>query len=128
MIATTVVRVAGLVYQNSVDTIWEVYWTLLSAEVGVFLAASTAFRAFFVARSNTRKESSAKKRHYVFSQAFAAKFLRKKPRSYGDTLNSEPDNELPNIPRAQITGMRTFIDRHGRTQDHPGTAPAPKMC
>ncbi|PLB54899.1 hypothetical protein P170DRAFT_483688 [Aspergillus steynii IBT 23096] len=54
MIILSIVRVSGLVYRGFIDSIWETYWQFLSAEVGVFLAASIAFRSFFTARSNSR--------------------------------------------------------------------------
>jgi hypothetical protein len=51
LIIATIVRVSGIRYHGETDTVWESYWNIISAEIGVIMAAATAFRSFFVARS-----------------------------------------------------------------------------
>ncbi|KAE8825672.1 hypothetical protein HRS9139_08782 [Pyrenophora teres f. teres] len=119
MMATTVTRLAGLIYNEMVDTIWEIYWTLISGEVGVFLAAATAFRSFFVARKASKNGTPQQQAQRFFSASFVAKFNRKKRSTLDDTMDSHKEKGifgLPRVPRPQITGLRTFIDKHGRVQ------------
>jgi len=119
MMATTVTRLAGLIYDEMVDTIWEIYWTLISGEVGVFLAAATAFRSFFVARKASKNGTPQQQAQRFFSASFVAKFNRKKKSTLDDTMESRNEKGafgLPRVPRAQITGLRTFIDERGRVQ------------
>jgi hypothetical protein len=125
MIATTIARVSGLIYHGMVDTIWETYWTLISAEVGVFMAAGTAFRTFFVTRSRSKSYKPQENLKYFFPASFAAKFGRKRADPFGDSLDdTNSRGRLPrNIPRAHMTGMRTFIDEQGEIQPTTQTDP-----
>ena len=54
LVALTITRVAGIKDNGSVDSVWETYWQSISAELGVFLAAASAFRAFFVSRKQDK--------------------------------------------------------------------------
>ncbi|KAE8414444.1 hypothetical protein BDV36DRAFT_265156 [Aspergillus pseudocaelatus] len=54
LVALSITRVAGLVHHGAVDTIWETYWQSLSAELGVFLAAASTFRSFFIAQRQNK--------------------------------------------------------------------------
>ncbi|EMD68471.1 hypothetical protein GGP41_003316 [Bipolaris sorokiniana] len=120
MMATTVARLAGLINNDMVDTIWELYWTVVSAQVGVFLAAATAFRSFFVSRKNSKALTPKEQAQRFFSASFAAKFNRKrKDTLLDDTLESGTEKGplgLPAVPRAQMTGLRTFINDQGEIQ------------
>ncbi|KAF2710376.1 hypothetical protein K504DRAFT_476355 [Pleomassaria siparia CBS 279.74] len=116
MMISTIARVAGLIYNGAVDSIWETYWTLISAEVGVFLAAATAFRTFFVTRNNSKAYTPRQESKRFFAPSFVAKFQRKKKSDLDETLDTQQGYGLPNVPRGQITGMRTFIDRQGKSQ------------
>lgn len=54
LVALSITRVAGLKYHREVDLIWETYWQSMSAELGVFLAAASAFRTFFVSQKQNK--------------------------------------------------------------------------
>jgi hypothetical protein len=119
MMATTVARLAGLIYNDMVDTIWEPFWTLTSGEVGVFLATATACRSFYVSRKNRKAYSPKQEAQRFFSASFAAKFNRKKKNTLDDTLATEKERNvfgLPTVPRAHMTGVRTFINEQGEVQ------------
>ncbi|KAE8377147.1 hypothetical protein BDV26DRAFT_219842 [Aspergillus bertholletiae] len=53
-VALSIARVAGLVHDGHADGIWEIYTLSLSAELGVFLAAATAFRPFILAKKRNK--------------------------------------------------------------------------
>ena len=127
MMATTVARLAGLIYNDMVDTIWEAYWTQISGEVGVFLAAATAFRSFFVSRKHSKSYTAKQQAQRFFSTSFAARFNRKNKRNtLDDTLDSKQEKGLfglPIAPRPQMTGLQTFIDAQGRSQPIQASSP-----
>jgi hypothetical protein len=131
MIATTIIRLSGLINKGVVDALWTSYWNVISAEVGIFMAAAIAFRSLFVANSKSKAPQDPPKRY--FGDSFLRVFHRKKSSTWDE---SQADaTELPRIPRAQLTGMRSFIDAQGRsrvdpalpenevTEDHTDTAP-----
>ncbi|KAF1343460.1 hypothetical protein EJ07DRAFT_130650 [Lizonia empirigonia] len=124
LIIITIVRVSGIVYADTVDNIWEIYWTLLSAEVGIIMAAAISFRAFFVARSNSKKSnlSPQEQARQFFKQSYLNRKRRRKD-GYIDTFDSLGQKEagLPSIPRAYMTGVRTFMDNHGKSFDSTET-------
>jgi uncharacterized membrane protein YozB (DUF420 family) len=124
LIVITVVRVSGLVNKDIVDNVWEIYWTLLSAEVGIILAAAISFRALFVARSNSKKSnlSPQEQARQFFKRSYLSR-KRRKNGPYTDTFDTMSDTEsgLPSVPRAYMTGMRTFIDEQGRSFERPET-------
>ncbi|KAH7418055.1 hypothetical protein BKA64DRAFT_716848 [Cadophora sp. MPI-SDFR-AT-0126] len=55
IIAVTIIRASGIRHGNSIDSVWETYWQVISAEVGLIMTSATAFRTFFVARSAARQ-------------------------------------------------------------------------
>ena len=66
MIAVTIVRMSGIVYTDgqSIDAVWEIFWSFISAEVGLLMSTLTAFRAFFVSRSTRNFDPHAKRSWY----------------------------------------------------------------
>ncbi|KAJ5885521.1 hypothetical protein N7495_010031 [Penicillium taxi] len=50
LVALSITRCAGLIYRGTVDDVWEVFWITMSANLGVFLAAASAFRSFFASQ------------------------------------------------------------------------------
>jgi hypothetical protein len=56
LVALSITRVAGLVHNSQVDDVWEVFWLTMSADLGVFLAAASAFRSFFVSQKQSKSK------------------------------------------------------------------------
>lgn len=110
MVIITIIRVSGIVYEDKVDTVWEVYWLVLGGEVGISMAAAIAFRSFFVTR-NQSKSTPPPEKYRFFKSATFRRFRRRDPLD----LDSTDDHGLPGIPGAQITGIRTFINRQGKS-------------
>jgi len=132
IISTTVVRVAfmtwdptGLGHHTTIDVIWVFYWSLVSAEVAIFMAAAVLFRIFFIAQRRRRSELTPQEQARKF---FKESFLRRAYRRESDTLDLlECDlSTLPSIPRAHMTGMRTYIDSVDRALDFSCKGPAEK--
>ncbi|KAJ4290922.1 hypothetical protein N0V90_010118 [Kalmusia sp. IMI 367209] len=68
IIAITIVRMAGFASHGQVDIIWEVYWLILAAEVGLIMAAAITFRIFFVSW-NAKKASPPEQVQHFFSES-----------------------------------------------------------
>ena len=135
VIAFTVTRAIGLEWQDKLDVLWEVYFQIAAAEVGLILVAMTAFRALFVPRTAQNQHSPQKYPSlWVKSKITLRRLLD--PRRWisnyskevtgGQKLDNTKDgfNErLPSIPGAAITGIHTFINHQGETTrsdiEHP---------
>ena len=125
VIVFTVTRAGGLERRDKLDVLWEIYFQIVAAEVGLILASMTTFRALFVSRA-ARDQHSPQKGPSVWlkSRHFLRNFLD--PRQWtskyskdmaGDQKNATTkggfNGEFPSIPGATMTGMNTFIDHRG---------------
>lgn len=132
MVLVTIIRISGNLIGGRVDLGWESFFIIIAGEIGIILTAVTAFRAFFVSRQkgdNRGAKSLAEFRTQIYSQsAYPLKILvtpslwRSKIRAHSSSGGYEsnecghmPPGNLPDIiPRAHMTGIRTFIDPSGR--------------
>ena len=126
MIIVTLIRASGLRSGDRVDSVWETYWQFISAETGLIMTAVTAFRAFFLSRNdpggvNHQSPSLGTKAWYMKAKRLVRRVAT--PRSWHSKLGSGEDSgkesrkyssestaELPEIPRATMTGIRTYIN------------------
>ena len=124
MVVLTITRISGLTFDGNFDTIWETYWLILAAEVGIVLTSVAAFRAFFVYRSNRNHDRAMQpprasmqwyhqEKRYLkqkFSFSLWQSNSRVQESSRGNEANEDdelPLSNLADIPRAHITGFRT---------------------
>jgi hypothetical protein len=131
MIVITIIRVSGILLDDKIDTVWETYWLILSAEVGIIMTAMVAFRALFVSRRKDQVVQSAGGRMNWY---YRSKRLLKQKLSLGNWRSKSgehssgayeahqnnrnvPNDALPNIPRAYMTGVRTFIEGRGKSMN-----------
>ena len=122
----TVTRAIGLEWQGKLDVLWEVYFQVVAAEVGLILVAMTAFRALFVSRAASHQRSPAQYPDFWLKSKLALRNVfdprrwtskSSKDMSGGQKHGSESDDfdgGLPSIPGATMTGMRTLINHQGR--------------
>lgn len=121
----TVTRASGLEWQGKLDVLWEVYFQIVAAEIGLILVAMTSFRALFVSRT-ARNKLSPEKHTSFWAEAKLALRRLLDPRRWRSkhpedmTRGHKPgttyvgfDGELPSIPGATMTGIHTFIDHQG---------------
>ncbi|KAI4128044.1 MAG: hypothetical protein LQ338_002935 [Usnochroma carphineum] len=117
-----VTRASGLEWHDKLDVLWEVYFQIVAAEVGLILVSTTAFRALFVSRTN-RKQKSPQQSPSLLGKSMRALKRILEPRrwtskSSKDVSNGQHqcnakdgfDGKLPNIPGGRMTGMRTFVN------------------
>lgn len=100
----------------------------MSAEIGLILVAVTSFRTFFVANSNTKAAQNAgaeEPKNLSSARRFLLRLIMPRTwRSESDPEKRVSDDhkgessgglgELPSVPRAEITGLRSFIMEQGR--------------
>ncbi|KAL5342019.1 hypothetical protein BJX70DRAFT_405376 [Aspergillus crustosus] len=102
MIALSIVRVCGLVYGDSVDSIWQTYWQFLGSEIGVFLASAVAFRSFFTARKQSSNDAP-----YSIKRAWKKSVSKTIRRSQSDRLHNSwdqmPESELESLQPCQLS-------------------------
>jgi hypothetical protein len=124
MVIITVARIAGLKWKGKLDSVWETYFIVLAAEIGLTLVAITAFRALYVSKAKNRRvhETITSFRWYNKGKSawkFITKTTGKSPP--GGLGAMEMDNKknvvLKNdIPHGTMTGMRSLIDQNGKTR------------
>lgn len=132
MVLVTIIRISGNLMGGLVDLGWELFFVIIAGEIGIILTAGTAFRAFFVTRrkgDNREVRKLPKTRTQLHSRSgYFLRLLvtpslwrfkmRAQSASGGYAANEFgrhlPSENLPDIPRAVMTGARTFIDRCGR--------------
>lgn len=124
IIIITVVRIPGLRAGNTVDFVWETYWQVISVEVGLIMTAITAFRAFFVSRSNEGAAQSSGGSSSVYGKSlrrfkrscnprmWQAKFTRKGI----DEVHKSASDGMINLyeVKGSKTGVHTFISGQGK--------------
>ncbi|KAI4174960.1 MAG: hypothetical protein LQ343_001987 [Gyalolechia ehrenbergii] len=127
VIIFTVTRASGLEWQGKLDVLWEVYFQIVAAEIGLILVSTTAFRAIFVSRAQRKQQSPQKSPPFLTKSVRILKRTlnprRWTSKSSKDISNGQKDGnakqcfeeKLPNIPGATMTGMRTFDDDQGMT-------------
>ncbi|KAK3387420.1 hypothetical protein B0H63DRAFT_156993 [Podospora didyma] len=127
MIAISIARIAGLVWKDKLDTVWETFTVIIAAEIGLTLVSITAFRALYISQTkrhhNKRVHGSTT---YYWYQKGKMSFLHFASRvtgkgghaSYLDDLN---ETELADgrfmrneIPRGTMTGVGTFMEGNGK--------------
>lgn len=135
MILITIIRASNLPNRNPLST-WQYMWLYLEACIATIMASITAFRTLFVQRASADKKQRAAAAAVVspppsgsYYSSVREKLLRKMGRwnrsgggweevSSGERARSgKGEKDLPQVPSATMTGIRTFIYRNGRTVD-----------
>lgn len=125
MVILTIVRIAGLTWRGKLDSVWETYFMVIPAEVGLALVAITAFRALYISRSKSRPAPTAITSFGWYDKGKSAvwkiitKTTGKTPSAGSGSLQNDPkaDGWIGNdIPHGTMTGMRTFIQGNGKTK------------
>lgn len=115
MFAICLVRTTGeTIHGNigsTVDVQWNVFWQLIEASVAVIVVSLTAFRSLYGIKT-LQQERKNKKRYEPWLSSYRKNILnRRKQRrvdEFGDTISDE-SHQLPSIPGATLTGIRTMI-------------------
>lgn len=90
---------------------WHLFWLQVEGSVAVIMVSLTAFRSVFASQGSENKERKAR----PWYSSTVAKLRRHKASSVRYNLE-----DLPSIPSATMSGMRTFI-RDGELGGGPET-------
>ena len=120
MIVVTLIRASGLRNGDVIDIVWETYWLFISAEVGLIMTAFAAFRSLFVAHASRDPHDArgAGSSWYDTCKRLVKRSLSPRswrsesstPISKESSQASGGANNLPDIPRGTMTGIRTWIN------------------
>ena len=127
VIAFTITRASGLEWKGNLDVLWEVYFQIVAAEVGLILVSMTAFRQLFVSRTARNQRSPAKPpTFWPRSRAAIRKILdlRQWTSSFSEDSNGErrhhsekiasgSEERLPGIPGGIMIGVQSFPEHQG---------------
>ncbi|KAI4189225.1 MAG: hypothetical protein L6R41_001605 [Letrouitia leprolyta] len=123
VIIFTVTRASGLEWHGKLDVLWEVYFQIVAAEVGLILVSVSAFRALFVARA--RKQQSPQR---ASSPSFLTKGIRTLKRIVNsrrwmskpskevsdeqkdDDVGEGVEEKRPRVHGSTSTGMQTVVE------------------
>ena len=114
---------------NQLDQLWDGYWNIVAAEVGIMMASATAFRALYVTKSGSshRKESSGG-RTWIAHWWYKARSKRRthEEEEEGKELSAGSDwtwsnnrisTDAPQLPRNVLPrghhGQNTMVSGHG---------------
>ncbi|KAF2837383.1 hypothetical protein M501DRAFT_1059372 [Patellaria atrata CBS 101060] len=104
MVVLAIARVSKMHGHKAIDIPYEMFWQYLESAVAILMASLTAYRTFFVLyRERQRYEERVKRPSYSFN------YFRRRRQDEDTEMN------LPEIPRATMTGVWTFIRRNNRT-------------
>jgi hypothetical protein len=110
MIAMALVRVTKMPGFTAIDTPYEIFWQYMKASIAILMASLTAYRTMFVLQKEKRMHQERMKRPSYSWRRWA----------YRKRSNDE-EMDLPEVPRATLTGMRTFINGNNRTTVNKST-------
>ena len=140
VIVFTITRASGLEWKGNLDVLWEVYFQIVAAEVGLILVSMTAFRQLFVSRTARNQQSPAKPpTFWPRNRAAMRRILDPRRWTSGDSKGSNgeqndhaekfangTDERLPGIPGGTMKSFQAFMDHQGgatKSSSHSSTYP-----
>lgn len=109
MIIIAIIRISAVrIGHTGLDMVWGLFWNQMEACTALIMVSFSAFRSFFVARESRVRDDQNRQRFWYMDKKDR---LRSAWRRRQMQSGSEEMDELPDIPRATLTGMRTFV--HG---------------
>ncbi|KAJ4304989.1 hypothetical protein N0V90_000517 [Kalmusia sp. IMI 367209] len=131
MIACAIARASGYIHRGSriPDTLWRVFWQEVEGCIAVMMASITVFRTLFVSENqeSINQRATLEQRPSFFTRMLPAFLSRKRSSARGSESDislqkNDKHVELPALPSATMTGIRSFIRRHNRSQAVSTTA------
>lgn len=119
MIITAIVRVSAIRLNKPFDLVWDIFWLEVEAAIAVIMVSITAFRSLLGIKALKAREKKDQSWFDRYHPKLLARHLKK------STENESDLAELPSIPGAALTGMRTFIHGAGVCEDPDATIHEP---
>lgn len=120
MVIIAIIRIVPLPMRfSSAQFVWQMFWQQIEACTAVIMASFSAFRSAFVSHDLRVREARNRNRLWYMDRRNLLKSVwrRRKIPSEGEQIY-----QLPEIPRATLTGMRTFVNGGNiAVESHPAS-------
>lgn len=107
MAVAALTRAAGYRVHGVIDFTWEIFWQWMECGIAVIMGSAAAFRTLFV-------QDQIKEKNKGPSYSMRQRLMQRWKRSYELSLEDGEQN-LPQIPSATLSGLRTFLRRNNRS-------------
>ncbi len=108
MIIIAIVRISGFVKKHTFDLVWISFWHHLEGAVAIIMVSLTAFRSMLGIKSLQARERERAERSWLLHRPkLLVRYFKK------ETEDKSKSQQLPSVPRATLTGVRTFINGNG---------------
>lgn len=108
MIIIAIVRISGFLIKPNFDVVWVSFWLQVEGAVAIMMVSLTAFRSLLGIKAVKAQEKKKLERYWLLRRSrLLAKYFKK------ETQDEFKSQQLPSIPGATLTGMRTFINGNG---------------
>ena len=105
MIIIAIVRVWGFIINNTLNLVWGVFWHQAEAAIAIIMVSITAFRSLLGIKALKAQEKKKMERSwFAHRPKLLARYFEK------STEEESEFEQLPSVPGATLTGMRTFIN------------------
>ncbi|KAK4639816.1 hypothetical protein QC761_701590 [Podospora bellae-mahoneyi] len=119
MVCIAITRASKIKGAQGIDIPWEFFWQFMEATIAVLMGSLTVFRTLLAFQTNKNSEERkgaagpSPKSRALFSFHERMRRWREKRAQHSD---EESLSDLPQIPSATMSGMRTFIRRNNRDE------------
>ena len=115
MIIIAIVRVWGFIINNTLNLVWGVFWHQAEAAIAIIMVSITAFRSLLGIKALKAQEKKKMERSwFAHRPKLLARYFEKA------TEEESEFEQLPSVPGATLTGMRTSINgTHQSEKDWP---------
>ena len=108
MIIIASVRVLSFEINGTYNAVWGLFWHQAEAAISIIMVSITAFRSLLGLKAlKARKKKEMERSWFAHRPKLRARYFKKA------TEDESESEQLPSIPGATLTGMRTFIDGNG---------------
>ena len=111
MAVVALTRISAYRLRGVIDLTWQIFWQHMEGCIALIMASLTIFRTAFVAVSSKRNEPEFRGPSYSMRMRLMTRFKRDRS---AELEKPENEEKLPSVPRATLTGIRTFIRRNQR--------------
>lgn len=108
MIIIAIIRTSGFVLENTIDLVWIIFWHQMEGAVAIIMVSLTAFRSLLGIKAlKAREKKKSERSWFSHRPQLLARYFKK------TKLEEPKSQQLPSVPGATLTGMRTFINGNG---------------
>lgn len=119
MATIAIIRVSGFTIGSAshtqvYDLTWQLYWQYMEGCVACIMASVAAFRSLFVASSSREAKKNEQRPSYSMRLRLIERIKQSRSKNSWEAMSGDED-QLPAIPSATLSGVKTFIRRNNRS-------------